>query len=756
MIQNTLAPYTTSISSRYSGSEAIRSQLDGDTSTSTQFTSPYILPTRSRGFEIQGVSTRQLSSEAIQALSPGGDHVSFGSSSTHAGDDVMVTPFLGGDVQEKDCSEDSTAGLESVEAISTLESQPTSTPDGIEDVEKDLGEMDQEGEEKLDVNDTAAAATNEDVSEVSEVQSKEDAVYDVDQEKQRLSRELNIELQHENTSRRYKKVIKVFKDAQSNPDELLDDQQLISIFHHLLHHDVLASYDVLKYYAARCKERGTLVRLDMYQRVIHRIRPVDMHSDLSKPKSTARRMNPFELRHFVEDLALHLQEEYSEGKKMVYQHILLPEIVLALSEHKNASINLLGKPIIDYVLDKKFPVLNPELYEYMLSRGRRSETGPEEFFPYRRVLAELIRAGHTPKSEAVMTVLQCYHPFNDIKATYSILSMIHKLHLGGKDSPSAAEDYSVDLGTLEAISMSSARRSVELSLLVWDLVELFGHTPTEGMFEDVIMSFASTKQDDNMYAALVDMEKNGFVPSPSLMRYVAVKVSFNERRMEHSHKMLTWKQNEHMRSTHAMNVMLIGYGMKRDINSAFYIFEELPRFNLQPDANTFSFLMEALYIDTKERFPPHGGKPPPQDIDDVLGASQIILDAMGEAEIEKTKQFYYEHIRLLCALSLLDDANLVLEDAIMSGVPIPRATLFILANRFADNGNYELAHKVAGLSAAAGCGKFPRLISRINNIERAASTAAINNTERADTEPINNTETVESESINTETADIEP
>ena len=86
----------------------------------------------------------------------------------------------------------------------------------------------------------------------------------------------------------------------------------------------------------------------------------------------------------------------------------------------------------------------------------------------------------------------------DIGATHEILSIIQRLHQGDIDS-TVDKDFRVDLGTLEAISRASARLSVELGLLVWDLVEMFGDQPTESMFEDIIMSFAATKQDQNMF-----------------------------------------------------------------------------------------------------------------------------------------------------------------------------------------------------------------------------------------------------------------
>jgi len=278
------------------------------------------------------------------------------------------------------------------------------------------------------------------------------------------------------------------------------------------------------------------------------------------------------------------------------------------------------------------------------------------------------------------------------------------------------------LGTLEAISMASARKNVDLGLLVWDLVEQFGYSPTASMFEDVIMSFAATIQDDNLYSALADMERNGFEPSPTLLKFVAMKISCNDKRIRHSYNMITWRGNSHMMSKHCMNILIIGHGMRRDINNAFFVFEEFARLNLKPDANTFSFLMEALYIDTKSRFPIEAGQQPkcnPEDVNDVIAAVQIVLDSIGESGVKKTKSFYYEHIRLLYTLGLLEEAKLVLEEAISTGTPVPMNTLFMMASKFALLGDFESARAVSGLSIAAGCGDFPRLVNRIRNLENS-------------------------------------
>lgn len=263
--------------------------------------------------------------------------------------------------------------------------------------------------------------------------------------------------------------------------------------------------------------------------------------------------------------------------------------------------------------------------------------------------------------------------------------------------------------------MASARRNIDLNLLVWDMVEQSGYNPSESMFEDVIMSFAAMRQDTDMYAAMTDMESVGFVPSHLLIRYVALQIALpkypeNTRRLEYSYKRLTHHENTHMRSLHTMNALILGFGIKRDINSAFLVFEDFDRFNLRPDINTFTFLIESLYMDAKDSLANCNAE-------DVLGATQIILDSIEETGVKKSARFVHEHVRLLCIIGLPDDAKSVLEEAISAGMAIQSSSLFVLSTAYADGKCFEKAYEVAEMAEAAGCGELPLLINRLNNIK---------------------------------------
>ena len=285
---------------------------------------------------------------------------------------------------------------------------------------------------------------------------------------------------------------------------------------------------------------------------------------------------------------------------------------------------------------------------------------------------------------------------------------------------STADDYRVDIGTLENISMISAQnKKVELNLLVWDLVELFGYEPTECLFEDVILAFGGGTSDQNLFAALVDMEKNGFVPSRVLLYRIAVTLSRNKGRLRHARKLLTSNEVENAMTTSSMNSLLLGFGMRKDLDSAFNIFDDFFRYGIRPDANTFSFLMEALYLDTKERFSAKAPDSVPDEVEDVLGAIEIVLNSMRAAGVEKSSHLIHEHVRLLCVVGKVEEAKIVLDEAIANRTRVSMGSIVSTAMSFARSGNFEMARTVAGLTDIAGCGKPPTyLIPWIDNVEK--------------------------------------
>ncbi|KAL7476080.1 hypothetical protein ACHAW6_001961, partial [Cyclotella cf. meneghiniana] len=212
-----------------------------------------------------------------------------------------------------------------------------------------------------------------------------------------------------------------------------------------------------------------------------------------------------------------------------------------------------------------------------------------------------------------------------------------------------APSYRVDTGTLEAMSLAAQKGQTELNLLIQDLVELFGHQPTERMFEDVILSFGSIRSDANSFKAV-------------LLRQIAFKLSGDFSRLRHARNLFTWNSDERFLSTTTINCLLLGYGIKKDINTAFDVFEDSANYQLQTDMNTFTSLMESLHLSVKDKSA--SASRSPEDIDHILAIIDTVIGSMELTRVERSAHFYYEHIRLLCLLTKVDNAKSLLEHAI--------------------------------------------------------------------------------------------
>jgi hypothetical protein len=363
---------------------ASRRQLAFDAAQSpAQFsTVPPIFPSRSRCFEVQDVSARLFSAEAIYAHS--------------TSNDVTMSPFwYHGPSKTAHSHHESIAPMELFQAILTLK-RVSSPKVSILDVDSYVEKWDnnirthgQKAGGNQEVNKTVTLVTN---MNTSGIHAKFDA-NKIDQLKQKLSYELDFELRqkvHSTTS--LTRIVNIFHEERSSTHELLNDKQLLQIFHHFVDLDLISSFEVLKHCVARCKEKGRLVKMDMYQKLIHRIQPFPTSNQPSKPATITNQLNTQELQALVEDITQHIKDEYSEGKAVVYQYLLLPELTSSLVDYKHPDISSMATQIMQYILEREFPMLNPEIYEYILTKGRRGDDGQVNF-QYSRVLSYLVLSG---------------------------------------------------------------------------------------------------------------------------------------------------------------------------------------------------------------------------------------------------------------------------------------------------------------------------------------------------------------------------
>jgi hypothetical protein len=289
----------------------------------------------------------------------------------------MLNPFL----NRKQSREDDGGFWELFKAISSL----TNRRHGV-DVTLDM---------PLNSPDTEIIAKEEEESDTKKSTIEDVLVSDTSKNPDNfihLSRKLNEAIK----KLRITSVLEIFDQVRKMPESKLSDKQLGRIITFLADHDVAMSFEALKYYVQKSKAEGRLAPLYLY------------HYMMSGIKSCK---NEREVESLVFDVQKHILEEYSEGGKAVYKYILLPQLAQIVARHK---YNRCAKQLVEYFLDEKYPLLNPDLYDNLLQTARRPPFARDDWspmLPYHRLLSELVSCGHRPKPDVVAKVLHVYYPY---------------------------------------------------------------------------------------------------------------------------------------------------------------------------------------------------------------------------------------------------------------------------------------------------------------------------------------------------------
>ena len=191
-------------------------------------------------------------------------------------------------------------------------------------------------------------------------------------------------------------VLEVFEQERTSSENDLTEKQLGRIITFLADHDVAMSFEATKYYVQKCKAEGRMAPLYLYHYMMSGLRSCTNQSVLES---------------LVVDIQKHILEEYSDGKKAVYKYILLPQLAQTVARHKH---NSCAKALVEYFLDEKYPLVNPDIHESLLKTAWRPPFASEDWsplLPYHRLLSELVSCGHRPKPDVVTRVLQTYYPY---------------------------------------------------------------------------------------------------------------------------------------------------------------------------------------------------------------------------------------------------------------------------------------------------------------------------------------------------------
>lgn len=290
--------------------------------------------------------------------------------------------------------------------------------------------------------------------------------------------------------------------------------------------------------------------------------------------------------------------------------------------------------------------------------------------------------GHQPKVATAISVLQNLFPFNNFDATMMAMESINALQ-------SKSTDYQVDIGTLEMITAAAATRGrYRICLKAWDILEAQGLGPTDTFYENTITAFAmGFRQDANCFAALGEMEARGYKPTRALIRSITRSIRFSVGRVDFAYQTLIRNEIEGARVTvSSLNTILSGCAELGDPDRAFAMFEDFANFNLEPDEDTYSYMMESLSKATgPERSLDHAA------VAAYLKAAESLLDTMAEKSIKVNRHTLHFYIHTLGNLGETDAAQNAVFDALEAGLGVENKTLSLIISACGERGDLDMA-----------------------------------------------------------------
>ena len=205
------------------------------------------------------------------------------------------------------------------------------------------------------------------------------------------------------------------------------------------------------------------------------------------------------------------------------QELCCPVLLSALLDQRSVRIGSDFCPAIyQYIHEQKIAVPDG-WYLHLLGFSKFHR---QRDIPFADVLERAVERGRRPSNLVVLNVLDNFYPFTDTATVARVLQSILKLQQlvvedASRDGMEALQNqYYVDIGTLEVIgAAASSQGQSDVSLLVWDMLDLLGYEPTVGIYENTVVAFAmSTFTYREAFTVLIEMEARGFKPSRALIR----------------------------------------------------------------------------------------------------------------------------------------------------------------------------------------------------------------------------------------------
>lgn len=193
----------------------------------------------------------------------------------------------------------------------------------------------------------------------------------------------------------------------------------------------------------------------------------------------------------------------------------------------------------------------------------------------------------------------------------------------------------------------------------------------------------------------------------------AIFFSFSARRVDFAYELLTSQEIEGIRiSASSLNIIMSACAELGDVDRAFSTWDDFKTFKIEPNVDTYSFLLESLSCSLGDLKKNNAQRK--KDVPGCLDAAYAILTLMEENGVPLCQHCIDNYAQLLCNAGRLDAATEFLVDSIEKGEAVGNKTIIVLAKNNAEAGNFDVARQLASKTTEHFC----HLDDKLNEIEK--------------------------------------
>jgi pentatricopeptide repeat protein len=491
---------------------------------------------------------------------------------------------------------------------------------------------------------------------------------------------------------RANEALHVFQNAIKEDEDFVFSSKITSDLFFLLstRHQV-GAYQVLQYYNKHHANLNGGKWMPMYRRICTSIRDMTSKSYNSKD----------DVYQFVSSLLREIEDMTLEEQQTLY-----PNLIVSLVLQRRVFVGRFAHHAYDAMVDRGLTMEMGWLIKLLAT----SKYNRQDDLPFHDVLSRLVAMGATPHSTVVMPAIHNMFPYTDTKRMHVALQALVDLESTKKNAsgrPPEPPEYEndrhrIDMSTLEMISNSAAKvGDATLILLVWDLLDVSGYDPTETIFENTILTFASQPNGlHRAFVALESMKEFGLLPTRALIRSFSYLIRADCSTIDDGLEILLQSRKEgnvgSLLSLESLNVIMSGYAERGHTEQALEMLKIMEENNIQPNEDSFSFAIEVLGKDIHRR----SLMGDTSHVHRNLEFADLILTRMEEKGVEPSTFVVRQYVELLCQTGEIETATSVVDGCLSDddnrATIVCNKSLYRVALANADRGNFEKAKELAG------------------------------------------------------------